>query len=483
VLSGGLPQGHLYLVEGNPGTGKTTLGLQFLLAGAREGEKVMYVTLSESREEIEGVAAGHGWSLEGVSVFEYTPDEQSLRPEDQYTAFHPSEIELGDTTQSILAEIEKLGPTRIVFDSLSEIRLLARDSLRYRRQILGLKQFFSHRGCTVVLLDDRTAEGSEYLQLQSIAHGVLMMTKFSREYGRNRRRLEVVKLRGSTFREGYHDYVIETGGVTVYPSLVAAEHGSHRSEGLALSGIPELDRLWGGGVECGTSTLLIGPAGVGKSTICTSYVAAAAGRNQHASFYTFDEGRETVIHRAESLGIPLRRHIDSGQVDLRQIDPAELSPGAFIQRIRDAVERKRTKLLVLDSVNGLIHSMPAEEALMLQMHELLAYLSQRGVTSLMVLSQAGVLGSSMHSPVNLSYLSDNMLLLRYFEAQGKVRKAISVVKKRTGEHEDSIRELRMTNGKLVVGDPLVEFSGVLTGSPQYIGQEVGTRAGDGLLGA
>jgi len=471
IVLGGLPKGHLYLIEGNPGTGKTTLGLQFLLAGAKAGEKVLYVTLSESRAEIEGVAKGHGWSLDGVSVLEYTPKEESLRLEDQYTAFHPSEIELSDTTRNILAEVERIQPSRVVFDSLSEIRLLAHDSLRYRRQILALKHYFSHRNCTVLLLDDLTGTEADDLQLQSIAHGVITIERLSREYGKSRRRLEVTKLRGSTFREGYHDYTIETGGVTVYPALVAAEHRTAPFDGVALSGIPELDQLWGGGIERGTTTLITGPAGVGKSSICSCYLGSFAAGGERSFMASFDESSGSVAIRAEGLGIEIKKHVASGLIELVQTDPAQLSPGEFVQNIRDAVEQRNAKLIVIDSVNGLIHAMPAEAAIILQMHELFAYLNQQGVTTLVVLSQSGVLGASMHSPVDLSYLADNLLLLRYFESEGKVRKAISVVKKRVGKHEDTIRELNLQPGKIVVGKPLNEFSGILTGVPSYLGQQ------------
>lgn len=470
VLKGGFPQGHFFLLEGEPGTGKTTLGLQFLMDGARRGEKSLYVTLSESQREIEKVARSHRWSLEGVTIFEYTPTEDSLRPEDQYSAFHPSEVEFQDTTQNILREVERVQPTRVVLDSLSEIRLLARDSLRYRRQVLALKHFFTNRNCTVLLLDDRTS-GAHDLQLQSIAHGVLFLEKVSREYGKTRRRVQVSKLRGSTYREGYHDYTIETGGVMVYPRLVANEHRVSSVQGTVSSGLPELDALWGGGIDRGTSTLLLGPAGSGKSSIAMSYAIAAVKRGEYASIFLFEEWVHLACKRAAALNMDPCPYLNQGKLHIEQIDPAELSPGEFIQHVRDSVEKRGAKVVVIDSLNGYLNAMPGEHHLAIQMHELLAFLNQRGVVTLMVLAQAGLMGPAMRSPVDLSYLADNVMMFRYFEAKGRVRKAISVVKKRSGEHEDTIRELQMKGGHIIVGDALASFRGVLTGMPTYVGSE------------
>lgn len=472
VLDGGLPQGHLFLVEGEPGTGKTTLALQFLLAGASKGEKGMYITLSESKRELLGVARSHRWSLDDLSIFEYTPTEDNLREEDQYSAFHPSELEFQDVTRSILRQIDEVQPRRIVFDSLSELRLLARDSLRYRRQILALKHYFSNRNCTVVLLDDRTLETQH--QLQSIAHGVIVMERLSRAYGSERRRIRVAKLRGSRFREGFHDYTIETGGVRVYPRLVAAEHLARLNEGSVSSGIGELDKLTGGGLTFGSSTLLIGPAGAGKSSIALRYATESAARGEHAVFYSFDETVQSLVLRSASLGADPRPHLEAGRLRMQQIDPAELSPGEFSYRVRADVDERHARVIVIDSLNGLLNAMPGEDYLAIQMHELLTFLSHRGVVVLLVLSQAGVLGASMHSPVDLSYLADNMLLFRYFEAAGTVRKALSIVKKRASDHEDTIRELRLRRGSIVVGEPLADFQGVMTGVPEFIG-------GGGLL--
>lgn len=470
VLNGGFPQGHFFLVEGEPGTGKTTLGLQFLMAGARQGEKVLYVTLSESQREIEKVARSHHWLLENLTIFEYTPKEDSLRPEDQYSAFHPSEVEFQDTTQNILAEVERVQPVRVVLDSLSEIRLLARDSLRYRRQVLALKHFFTNRNCTVLLLDDRTS-GAEDLQLQSIAHGVLMLEKVPREYGKTRRRVQVAKLRGSRYREGYHDYSIETGGMQVYPRLSANEFRDGDVTGSIASGLPKLDELWGGAIDRGTSTLLIGPAGSGKSSVALSYALAAVKRGETAVLFLFEEWIRLACRRAASLHMDLQPWIDSKKLFMEQIDPAELSPGEFVQRVRETVETRKATVIVIDSLNGFMNAMPGEQHLAIQLHELLSYLNQNGVATLMVLAQSGLMGSGMTTPVDLSYLADNVMLFRYFEAGGRVRKALSVVKKRSGGHEDTIRELQMTGGHITIGPPLSAFRGVLTGVPIYLGDD------------
>lgn len=470
VLGGGFPQGHFFLVEGVPGTGKTTLGLQYLMAGAQKREGVLYVTLSESTAEIEKVARSHGWSLDGVTIFEVTPTEDSLRPEDQYSAFHPSEIEFQDTTQTILKKVEAIQPQRVVLDSLSELRLLARDSLRYRRQILALKHFFTNRNCTVLLLDDRTS-GQNDLELQSISHGVLLLEKVPREFGKTRRRIQVEKMRGSTYREGYHDYHIATGGVVVYPRLVLGEHRDHFVEGHVTCELPQLDAIWGEGIDRGTSTLLIGPAGSGKSSIAMAYAVAAARRGETAAVFLFEEWMRIACKRAAALGIDPGPFVENGLIRLEQIDPAELSPGEFVHHVRDAVEKNGAKVVIIDSLNGFINAMPGEQHLPMQMHELLAFLNQCGVATFLVLAQTGLMSSHITSPVDLSYLADNVLLLRFFEGRGRVHKALSVVKKRGGEHEDTIRELSFRNGRIEVGPPLQEFRGVLTGVPIYVGSE------------
>lgn len=469
ILGGGLARNHLYLVEGDPGTGKTTIAMQFLMEGARLGQKGLYVTLSESRTELLEIAESHGWLIDGIEIFELAPDEKLLEPEVQYTVFNPSEVELSDTTSAVLSEVERLQPARVVFDSLSEMRLLARDSLRYRRQILGLKQYFSGRKCTVLLLDDRTAEGHD-LQLQSIAHGVIMMESVEREYGIKRRRLEVKKLRGSPFREGFHDYSIKRGGVEVYPRLVASEHLLTSEPTQLKSGIAALDTLLGGGLDSGTSTLLLGPAGCGKSTIAVRYAVSAVEQGGSAALFAFDETLATLMIRGKGLGLDIRKHVDSGKFFLRQVDAAELSPGQFVHEVRQLVEKQDLKLLIIDSLNGFLNAMPGERFLAMQLHELLAYLGQKGVTTLMTVAQHGFVGTNIDTPVDVSYLADTVLLFRYFESAGEVRQALSVIKKRSGEHERTIRELVMKNGTITVGKALMDFEGVLTGTPTFRGE-------------
>jgi circadian clock protein KaiC len=469
ILGGGLASNHLYLIEGDPGTGKTTIALQFLLEGARRGQKGLYVTLSESKIELVEIAESHGWSLGAIDIFEMAPEEDHLKPEAQYTVFNPSEIELADTTSAVLSEVDRLQPVRVAFDSLSELRLLARDSLRYRRQILGLKRYFSGRNCTVLLLDDRTAEGHD-LQLQSIAHGVIMLESVEREYGIKRRRLEIRKLRGSSFREGFHDYTITRGGVEVYPRLIASEHHLTFSPSQLKSGLPQLDDLLGGGLDSGTSTLLLGPAGCGKSTIALCYAVSTVDQGDRAALFSFDETLATLTIRGRGLGMEIEKHIESGNLFLRQVDAAELSPGQFVHEIRDLVEKRELKLLIIDSLNGFLNAMPGEKFLAMQLHELLGYLGQKGVKTIMTMAQHGFVGANIDTPVDVSYLADTVLLFRYFEAAGELKQALSVIKKRSGEHERTIRELVMKNGAIQVGNVLKEFEGVLTGSPKYRGE-------------
>ena len=470
ILNSGLPANRLYLVEGDPGTGKTTLALQFLIEGARRGEPVLYVTLSETKEELIAVAQSHGWSLDAVSIYELIPPEESLKTETQYTIFHPSEVELGDTTKAVIDEVERIQPRRVVFDSLSEMRLLARDPLRYRRQILALKQFFAGRQCTVLLLDDRTSTVGD-LQVQSIAHGVLMLEHLAMDYGSERRRLRVINLRGSRFRGGFHDFNIHTGGIEVYPRLVAADYRRDFTRETISSNVPRLDILLGGGLDRGTSTLLMGPAGVGKSSLATQFAASATNRGDKSATFIFDEGVNIYLTRAAGLGIDLRADVEAGRVIVQQVDPAELSPGEFAYRVRLAVERDQARVVVIDSLNGYLQAMPDERFLTVQMHELLTYLNQQGVVTMVVMGQHGFMGSAMGTPVDVSYLADTVILLRYFEAEGSVRRAISVIKKRTGYHENTIRELRMSSEKgIEVGETLTEFHGVLTGVPVYSGK-------------
>ncbi len=467
ILNGGLPQGRLYLVEGDPGTGKTTLALQFLLAGIKQGESVIYVTLSESKSELEQVVHSHGWSAESLQIYEMAPGEDDLGPEAQYTVFHPSEVELADTMTAVLEQVDKIRPRRVVFDSLSELRMLARDPLRYRRQILALKRHFAGRNCTVLLLDDRTAEGSHDLQLQSIAHGVVMMQSLERDFGIKRRRVEVRKLRGSSFREGFHDYTIETGGISIFPRLIAAEHKPGFARKPVPSGIPALDSLFGGGVDTGTSTLFMGPAGCGKSTLALRYAVSSAQRGEKAVIFTFDEALGTLLERAKGLGMEVSPLLANGSLEIQQIDPAELAPGAFVARVRRLVDEQGLKLVVLDSLNGFLNAMPHEQFLSLQLHELLSYLGQQGVATIFTLAQHGFIGT-MSSPVDVSYLADSVLLFRYFEYGGEIRQALSVIKKRSGPHERAIREVVFGKGGIIVGEPLRDFKGVLTGIPSLV---------------
>jgi len=468
ILRGGFPENHLYLVEGAPGTGKTTLALQFLLEGARLGESGLYVTLSESSDELRAVAQSHGWSLDDVALYELAPTSESPRADDEYTILHPSEVELGQTTSAVFREVERTNPTRVVFDSLSEIRLLAREPLRYRRQILALKQFFAGRQCTVLLLDDQTSDRSD-LQLHSISHGVVRLEQLATEFGAERRRLRITKLRGLDFRGGYHDFRIVTGGMRVFPRMVATEHRGPRDGGIVESGVPELDALLGGGLIRGTSALLMGPAGAGKSIVATQYATSAAARGYHAMVYLFDERDSTSLVRADALALPLRSHVEGGRITLQQVDPAQLSPGEFIQGVRRGVERDDARVVVIDSLNGLLTSMPEERSLVVQLHELLTYLHHRGVVTLILMAQHGIFGS-MSTPVDITYLADTVILFRYFEVTGEVRRAISVMKNRVGRHERTIRELHFGPG-VRVGPPLTQFQGVLSGIPTIVDTE------------
>ncbi|MET3495099.1 circadian clock protein KaiC [Variovorax boronicumulans] len=464
VLGGGIEPHRLYLVEGTPGAGKTTIALQFLLEGTRRGESVLYVTLSETETELRGVAASHGWDLVGLHMREMLPTQESLQPEEQYTMFHPSEVELSETTLRILSDVEKLKPSRIVFDSLSELRLLSGTSLRYRRQILALKQFFAGRQCTVLLLDDMTATEHD-LQVQSIAHAVLRLEQLNSDYGSARRRLLVVKYRGQRYRGGFHDYKINRGGLQVFPRLVANEHASDTSLLRMTSGIAELDELLGGGIEKGTSTLLVGAPGTGKSSMAVQFAYAAAKRGECAALFIFDEGVNTLRARCAGLGMNLDPFIESGHLRIKQVDPAELSPGELVHEIRVAVTEHNAAIIVIDSLNGYLNAMPDERFLIVQLHELLTYLGQAGVATLLIGAQHGLIGMQMQTPVDASYLADSVVLLRYFEFEGEVRQAISVLKKRGGAHERTIRDFSMDGGGLHVGQPLRHFRGILSGIP------------------
>ena len=468
VLGGGLTRQRLYLVEGLPGSGKTTLALQFLLEGVRRGERVLYFTLSETEDELRTVADSHGLSLEGVSIRELIPTSEALEPDQQNTVFHPSEVELGETVRELLAETDRVRPDRVVIDSLSELRLLAGSSLRFRRQILAFKHLFNERGCTVLMLDDRTSSDHD-LQIQSIAHGVVLLEQLAPEYGAERRRLRVIKYRGMAFRGGNHDFSIRRGGLNVFPRVVAAEHRREYVPTRLASGLKSLDALLGGGLETGSSSLISGAPGSGKSSLAAQFASAAAERGEHSAMFIFDESLNTLLSRSDGLGIPLRRHIERGFVSVQPVDPAELSPGEFAHRVREAAEVAGVSMIVIDSLNGYLNAMPDERFLTIQLHELLSYLGHLGVATLLVGAHAGLVGGAMNSPGDATYLADAVILLRYFEAQGEVRQAISIVKKRGGEHERTIREFRLLSGRIEIGKPLRGMRGVLTGVPTIEG--------------
>ena len=469
VLRGGLPKDRLYLLEGTPGSGKTTLGLQFLFEGVRQGESVLYITLSETSEELRCVAESHGWSLDGVHLFELSAADAVLGGAQEQTILHPWESELGDTIELIQARVDELQPRRLVFDSLSEMRLLAQDPLRYRRQVLALKQFFAGRGLTVLLVDDLTASGGERdNHLHSLCHGVLTLERLTLDFGAARRRLQVQKLRGVDFIAGYHDFVLRRGGLEIYPRMIAAGRYQDFVGQPVPSNIADMDALLHGGPLRGTSTLITGPAGTGKTTLALQYVTAACARGERCAVYEFDERIGTLLKRAESMGMPLHRYIDEGLLVVHQIDPAELSPGEFAWRVRRDVDENDCRLLVIDSLNGYLAAMPQEQHLILQMHELLSYLSQSGVVTFLINPQHGLVGT-MTSSLDISYIAETVVLIRFFEAQGRLRKASSILKHRGGGHEDAIRELRIDTRGIRVGQPLVDFRGVLTGTPEYFG--------------
>jgi circadian clock protein KaiC len=467
VLAGGLPRGRIYLLKGLAGAGKTTLGLQFLLNGAAAGERGLYVALSETRAELEEVACSHGWDLRGIEIQEIG-DSGDFRPEEDNTLFLPAEVELAETTRRILGGVERVDPSRVVIDSLSEIRFLSGTEIRYRRQVLALKQVFAKKGSTALLVDDK-GSGPQDALLESIAHGVIELEQLTPKYGPERRRLLVSKLRGVRYRGGYHDIRMNTGGLRVFPRLIPAEHRHPFRAELVSSGIPGFDRLLGGGLDRGTTNLIMGPAGTGKSAIAAQLLAAAAARGENGVLLMFEESRETLFARSRALGIPLTEQVDAGRIRILHVNPVEISPGEFAQLVRDAVEEHGARLVAVDSLNGYFNALPEENFLELQLHELFRYLRQLGVTVILTLAQQGVVGPMGPSVVDLSYLADTLILLRYFEASGQIRKAISIPKKRGGEHEHTIRELVMDRRGLHVGEPLIAFRGVLTGVPEYIG--------------
>ena len=468
ILGGGLPSRRVHLIQGSPGAGKTTLALQFLLEGIRQGERGLYISLSETREEVQTVAASHGWDLDDLTIFEGS----RLGEEDENTLFDTSEVELGERMQAILSEVARTEPARLVVDSCTELRLLAQSPVRYRRQILALKHRLVEANRTVLLLDN-PSPGSPDVLLQSLAHGVLTLEHFQSEFGGERRRLSVTKVRGVAYRGGYHDYSIVTGGFVVFPRVVAAEHRTGRTTEPFPSGLEPLDRLLGGGLDRGTSTLVMGPAGSGKSTFALLFARQGADRGDRAAVFLFDEARETALARMRGVGMSLDAHLDANRIEVAQVDPAQLSPGEFLHHVRAAVDEGKSRVVVLDSMNGLLQAMPNESCLVLQLHELLMYLGQKGVLTLLVVAEHGVVGRSIKSPVDVSYLADTVILIRYFEAHGAVRKALSVMKKRTGGHEKTIREYDVTSSGIRIGEPLDEFQGVLTGVPEYTGQKSG----------
>jgi circadian clock protein KaiC len=464
IVLGGLKRGHLYLLEGTPGSGKTTLAMQFLMEGASASESCLYISLSETEQELRNAAASHGWSLEGVHLLEITPLESDL--DQQQGLVHPSEIELGQTIRVMMDKIDEFKPRRLVIDALTELRLLAEDPFNYRRQVLALKRFFANRDCTILALDDLT-EATPGLQLHSIVHGVFTLEQRRMEYGVVRRRLSVAKLRGVDFRSGYHDYVIRTGGITAYPSLIAAEHQAEFQQRALPSGVKEIDQLLGGGLRYGTSTLLIGPSGVGKSTLAIRYAMAGTERGRSAIF-AFDENFRTASERAAGLGMDLAGAKNSRKLSWIGLSPTTISPGEFVDKVQQEVAAG-ARLVVIDSLNSYIASMPGEQALLLHMHELLTYLGNRGVVTILIMAQHGLVGET-HAPLDLSFMADTIVLLRYFEAGGDVRKAISVLKSRSASHETTIREYHLSAERgVTAGDPIRDFHGVLTGVPSFTG--------------
>lgn len=469
MLHGGLPANRLYLVEGSPGAGKTTLGLQFLLEGVQHGESCLYISLSESKEEIRQVAESHGWSLEGLQLFELSSAEQSLRLGEENTLYATADVDLKETMGILLEEVERVKPSRVVLDSIAEVRLLAQTPMRYRRQLMALKQHFVDRNCTVLLLDDIAGDDG-HVRIATLVHGVISLQQNSIEYGSDRRRVRVAKLRGSQYRSGYHDFIIEPGGVRIFPRLIAAEHRSEFVPTPLSSGNTQLDALLGGGLDRSTAALFMGPSGTGKSALAVHIAAAAAHRGEHAAFFIFEERIGTLLARARALGCPLDELVKSGRIALHQHDPAELAPDQFSALVREAVEVHGAKLIVIDSLNGYFNAMPAARFLTLQMHELLSYLGEKGVSSIMTMAQSGGFGGDLSAPLDVSYLSDTIVLLRYFEARGRVRKAISVIKKRSGSHEDTIREFSFSKDGIQMSKPLTNFHGILSGTLSFAGE-------------
>ncbi len=470
LLRGGLPANRIHLVEGHPGSGKTTFGLQFLLTGLKRGESCMYITLSETADELRANACSHGWDLSGIHILEVQPAE-NLRPEEQYTLFHPSEIELGDLSRSMFETVEAVKPARAVIDSVSDMRLLARDSLRYRRQILALKQFFSGRGCTVLLLNENGG-GDTDPHIQSLSHGVIRLEQTILDFGLVRRRLEISKLRGVSYVGGFHDFKIETGGIRVFPRLENRRVARALPKETLKSGLPQIDALLDDGVPMGTCTLILGPSGVGKSTLGAQYLCSAAGKGIHTAAFLFDEQRVTFVNRGDALGMNTSKFVKNNILKIAKVEPGSLSPGEFSHSVRKAVEDDKVRVVLIDSLTGYLTAIPEASAAVVRLHELTSYLASCGVATILTVAQQGMLGQNMSSPIDVSYIADTMFMMRFFEAGGRVRKAVSVLKKRTGVHETTIREIGVKHGELTVGDPLVDFRGVLTGVPEYRGRTI-----------
>ena len=473
VLRGGLPSHRIHLVEGSPGSGKTTLGLQFLIEGARYGESCMYITLSETADELRANAASHGWDLSGIHVQEVQPAE-NLRPEEEYTLFHPSEIELGDLSRNVFEAVEKYKPARAVLDSVSDMRLLARDSLRYRRQILALKQFFVGRGCTLMLLNETGVSDTD-AHIQSLAHGVIKLEQAVHDFGIARRRLEIVKLRGVSYVGGFHDFRIQTGGMRVFPRMENRRQAPPLPKDTLKSGLPQIDALVDDGVPMGTCTLILGPSGAGKSTLSAQYLSSAASKGLHCAAFLFDEQRQTFLDRGDALGMRLSKHANSDLIKIAKIEPGSMSPGQFSHSVRKAVEDDNVRVVLVDSLTGYLTAIPEPAAAVVRLHELTSYLASCGVATFLTVAQQGSLGPHMASPLDVSYIGDTIFMMRFFEAGGRVRKALSVLKKRTGLHETTIREIGVKRNALWVGEPLVGFRGVLTGVPEYDGSSLKKR--------
>lgn len=469
VLKGGLPRGHLYLVEGDAGAGKSTLGLQFLLEGKQQGERTLWLSLSETESQVRGTAKSHGWDIEGITIFNPTRLESGI-PDGEYSFFSPADIELNDITKTIVQLIEKVNPSRVVFDAFSDVKLLARDPLRYRRQVLLLREFFASRECTGLLIQERTGDAGTDPAAEGIVQGIIALYQHAPDFGRQRRRLRVLKLRGVNYRDGFHDVAIETGGLQVYPRLVAQEHAVPVDRTALSSGVMQLDAMLGGGIERGASLLILGPAGVGKSTLCTQFAVSAASRNEKSAIYLFDESERAFNARGESLKHEVQKLAEEGLFSVRQVNPAEFAPGEFTHQVQRAVEEDNAKIVIIDSLNGYLNGMPDERHLSLHLHELLTYLTYRNVLTLLTMNQHGFMGDSIRAPVDISYLADAAILLRYFESAGAVRRAASVVKRRCGPHEVHIREMTISKGGVTFGEVLTEFSGVLSGQPEYVGR-------------